>query len=166
MLKALALLGLSITLLTGTLAAQQGTCPKQTKADLKNKLDGYLYDAARYTPFNHDERDLQVEFVVNLFSASVYNLVFDAENIPPSAIIKVYELDGSPKKRTLVWSSDTAQLSSNQTYNCPIRDGQRKKMMVQYYVPARSLPGCIVFILGFKTNAEFQKAKRKRYVIQ
>lgn len=157
-----------VIILTASLCLPNNTygqnCTKRSKREMYGMLGGYFYDASRATSFQRDSRGLTLEFEVNLFSASVYNMVFDVSAMPAGAKIKIFEL-GKGKTRTLAFSSDTAQVRDNKTISYKVQDGQRKKVVIVYEVPPKAPSGCITYILGFKAAEESVAANRKRYKI-
>lgn len=144
-----------------TVVAQD--CQRMSKREMAGVLGGYFYDASRTTNFPHDERPLQVQFEVSLFSASIYNLVWFVKDTPPNAVIKVYALTKTGK--TPIFSSDTATLIEDNRYAFEVRDGKHKRLLIEYNVPSQSSQGCVLFIMGFRSSESVSK-KGRHYVIK
>jgi hypothetical protein len=154
----------SLLLIGVTTVSAQG-CERMSKREMSGILSGFHYDASRVTQIPHDERPLTVQFEVNLFSASVYNMVWCVEDMPPRAVIKVYEEERGSVKRKVVFDSSEATLIEDKRYSYEVRDGKHKRLTIAYEIPGHSSVGCILFIMGFRGSDSIAR-ERSRYVIK
>lgn len=148
MKKSTLILIFSIFLIGATDSFSQ--CEKLKNKKLNQLLGAAQYDNSRSTEIKTFENTLKEEYQINLFKGVVYKLIFDVANMPEGVIINLYDLGNKrgPDKYELVFSSETAEKTKNDTYEVTMEFPQ-KKMMVSYDIINNTKPGCISFVLGY-----------------
>jgi hypothetical protein len=122
---------------------------------LKNKkiyelLGAAEYDNSRSSEIKTYDYTVKEEYQINLYKGVVYKLVFDVSKMPEGVIINLHDIGNKrgPGKYELVFSSETAKRTKNETYEVTLEYPQ-KKLMVSYDIINNTKPGCISFVLGY-----------------
>jgi hypothetical protein len=122
---------------------------------LKNKriyelLGAAEYDNSRSSEIKTYDYNVKEEYQINLFKGVVYKLVFDVSEMPEGVIIELYDIGNKrgPGKYELVFSSETATKTKDDTYEVTLEYPQ-KKLLVTYDIINNTKPGCVSFVLGY-----------------
>ena len=73
-------------------------------------------------------------------------------------VIKLHDIGNKrgPSKYELVFNSETAEKTKNDTYEITLEYPQ-KKLLVSYDVNSNTAPGCVSFVLGYYFKRENKK---------
>ena len=125
-------------------------CERLTNKRIYQLLGAAEYDNARVSEITTSENTSKEEYQINLFKGVVYKLVFDVSKMPEGVIINLHDIGNKRGigKYELVFSSETAQKTKDDTYEITLEFPQ-KKMMVSYEIVNDTKPGCVAFVLGY-----------------
>jgi hypothetical protein len=136
-------------------SAFQGTdgpaCDQKVLKDkAKKALDPYKYDSAKLTKITYKKKESVKEVEVPLFLGEKYRFVFNTETLKTLVVINVYNKDKESKNRKLLFTTKDAPSDKREHV---WEHGRSTKVYVDYDVPAgdsTSVPGCVLFMLGYK----------------
>jgi len=125
-------------------------CERMKNKKIHELLGAAEYDNYRSTEIKTFDYTIKEEYQINLFKGVVYKLVFDVSKMPEGVIINLYDIGNKrgAGKYELVFSSETAQKTKNDTYEITM-EFPLKKMMVSYDIINDTKPGCVSFVLGY-----------------
>ncbi len=125
-------------------------CDRLKKKQINQFLGAAIYDNHKTSEIRTTADPYTEEYQINLFKGVVYKLIFDARELPEGAIINLYDIGNKrgPGKFELVFSSETAELTKNGTYEIAL-EFPKKKMLVSYDVMDNTKTGCVSFVLGY-----------------
>jgi hypothetical protein len=110
----------------------------------------YTYDMSKLTQIQYKAKPTLKELEVPLFIGEKYKLVFNAEALPKSIVISIYNRDKESKKRKLLFTTKDAPADQKHF----IFDlSAARKAFIDYEIPAgdsTASGGCLVFIMGYK----------------
>jgi len=108
------------------------------------------YDNARVSEITTSENTSKEEYQIDLFKGVVYKLVFDVSKMPEGVVINLHDIGNKRGvgKYELVFSSETAEKTKDDTYEITLEFPQ-KKLMVSYEIVNDTKPGCVAFVLGY-----------------
>jgi hypothetical protein len=125
---------------------------KTLKESAKKQFgDGkYTYDMSKLTQIQYKAKPSLKEIEVPLFIGEKYKMVFNAEALPKSIVISIYNRDKDSKKRKLLFTTKDAPADQKQF----IFDlSKTRKAFIDYEIPAgdsTAAGGCLVFMMGYK----------------
>lgn len=125
-------------------------CERMKKKRIFQLLGAAEFDNTRSTDIKTFDYTLKEEYQINLFKGVVYKLVFDVTNMPEGVIINIHDIGNKrgPGKYELVFSSETAEKTKNDTYEVTL-EYPKKKLMISYEIINNTKPGCVSFVLGY-----------------
>ena len=122
---------------------------------LSNKRIYQLFGAAEYynariSEIKTSDNIVKEEYQIDLFKGVVYKLVFDVSKMPEGVVINLHDIGNKRgvNKYELVFSSETAEKTKDDTYEVTLEFPQ-KKLMVSYDIINDTKSGCVAFVLGF-----------------
>ncbi len=141
---------LLLTFFSLNMTESYAQCERLPKKRIKQLLGAAEYDNSRSTEIKTSDYTVKEEYRIDLFKDLVYKLIFDVSDMPEGVIINLYDLGNKrgAGKYELVFSSDTAERTKDNTYEVTMEFPQ-KKMMVSYDIINNTKPGCVSFVLGF-----------------
>ena len=156
---------LTLLLLTSLISLSSvGQCEKMKGGDLRKLVGNFLYDSFRQTNIVAYGRGATIEYQVNLFRGTRYNLVFDTRMMDPKVRCFIYESVKGEKGKEL-FSSEGKSISDLGTLNHVITADQSQRILIRYEVPRGSRDGCVNMVLGFidAPRSAPQNNKKKKY---
>ena len=125
-------------------------CERLTNKRIYQLLGAAEYDNARVSEITTSENTSKEEYQIDLFKGVVYKLVFDVSKMPEGVVINLHDIGNKRGvgKYELVFSSETAEKTKDDTYEITLEFPQ-KKLMVSYEIVNDTKPGCVAFVLGY-----------------
>ncbi len=125
-------------------------CERLSNKRIYQLLGAAEYDNARVSEIKTSDNIVKEEYQIDLFKGVVYKLVFDVSEMPEGVIINLHDIGNKRgvNKYELVFSSETAEKTKDDTYEITLEFPQ-KKLMVSYDIINDTKPGCVSFVLGF-----------------
>lgn len=91
------------------------------------------------------------EIPVTLMEGEQYRLVFNMEQLPDDAVIRVYDGPAKDKRRDLLQSSQDVPKSRSLFVYDPIDQGGQD-IYISYEIPSREEQSCFAFVVGYKLS--------------
>ena len=125
-------------------------CERLSNKRIYQLLGASEYDNSRISEIKTLDYSMKEEYQIDLFKGVVYKLVFDVSKMPEGVAINLHDIGNKRgvNKYELVFSSETAEKTKDDTYEITLEFPQ-KKLMVSYDIINDTKPGCVAFVLGF-----------------